>query len=477
MTALIQRDRVDGSKADTANGVNVGNFLLGTGNLWDCVQTLGVGVTSITAGTANLTQANAGLNLVDASGGNVVINMPACSAAVGALFQFKRLDTTANTVTINRAGSDTIDGASSLNLLAQYEYEEMRSNGVASWVRLNTLSNSQRARDSIGVLMPNLLINPDGEIAIEALGTRADGAYAEEQWYVLTQTGSISMSQVASPEDGYATSSRMTQSQASAQRMGMAQPLTAADTFKLRGRTITFACRCKLSSAGSVRMAILAWTGTADAITRDVVNNWASGTFTSSNFFLASNLSVVAVSAAQALGAGVAGTISVTGTLPSNANNLIVMYWTDGTVAQNVTLEAWARRVTETATPVDAIKRTKAEELTRCLPFAEASYNLGTTPGTATVAGAKRAWSISTTDFSDAGYTTFSAPKRAPPTITYYSTNGTVSNLYDETAAANFGGAMVQNLVSCRGFDMANSSAGLTVGRFYRWHWLAIARL
>lgn len=137
MTALIARDRIDGTKADTANGVNVANFLAGTGNAWDCLQTLGVGVTAIAAGTATLTQANAGLCLVDASGGAVVINLPACSAAVGALFQFKRIDTTANTVTINRAGGDTIDGQTSYVLSEQFDFVEMRGDGASAWRALN----------------------------------------------------------------------------------------------------------------------------------------------------------------------------------------------------------------------------------------------------------------------------------------------------------------------------------------------------
>lgn len=137
MTALTTRDRVDGSKPDTPNGVNVANLLLGLGNLYDCVQTLGVGVSSVAAGTATFTQANAGLVLVDASAGNVIINLPACSAAVSALYQFKRLDATANTVTINRAGGDTIDGAAAITLIEAFDFVEIRSDGVSTWRALN----------------------------------------------------------------------------------------------------------------------------------------------------------------------------------------------------------------------------------------------------------------------------------------------------------------------------------------------------
>ncbi len=150
MTALIARDRIDGSKTDTANGVNVANFLAGTGNAWDCLQTIGVGVSSVAAGTSTLTQANAGLVLVDATAGNVIINLPACSAAVGALFQFKRIDASANTVTINRASADTIDGFTSQTLVGQFDFLEMRGDGISAWRLLNVLANPARARAVLG---------------------------------------------------------------------------------------------------------------------------------------------------------------------------------------------------------------------------------------------------------------------------------------------------------------------------------------
>lgn len=137
MTALTARDRVDGSKPDTPNGVNVANLLLGLGNLYDCVQTLGIGVSSVAAGTATFTQANAGLVLADASAGNIIINLPACSAAVGAVYQFKRVDATANTVTINRAGGDTIDGVAAITLIEALDFVGIRSDGVSTWRALN----------------------------------------------------------------------------------------------------------------------------------------------------------------------------------------------------------------------------------------------------------------------------------------------------------------------------------------------------
>lgn len=153
MTALLARQYIDGSKPDTPQGVNVANLELGLGNAWDCLQTLGVGLTAVAAGVAALTQANAGLLLVDATAGNVTINMPACSAAVGALFQFKRVDNTpANTVTINRAGSDTIDSKSSVTLVDQFDFVAMRSDGVSAWDLLTNAAVAARETLTAGTL-------------------------------------------------------------------------------------------------------------------------------------------------------------------------------------------------------------------------------------------------------------------------------------------------------------------------------------
>ena len=179
MTAQIARQYADGSKPDTANGVSVSNLELGLGNLWDCMQTMGVGVSSIGAGTTTLTQANAGLNLVDASGGNVTINLPTAAAAIGALFQFKRLDASANTVTINRAGGDTIDGATSLSLSSQYELKDMRSDGVSVWRLLKAaLLSTIRVNSSNGVGSANTAIRSFATV-VQAQGsdiTRTDSA-------------------------------------------------------------------------------------------------------------------------------------------------------------------------------------------------------------------------------------------------------------------------------------------------------------
>jgi hypothetical protein len=94
------------------------------------------------AGIANITS-NTTLDLekhyirVDATSGNVTITLPAVSTAFGASvgieYIFKRIDNSGNTVTIQRAGSDTIDGATSFTLTTQYEVKKIIASSTSTW--------------------------------------------------------------------------------------------------------------------------------------------------------------------------------------------------------------------------------------------------------------------------------------------------------------------------------------------------------
>jgi hypothetical protein len=81
----------------------------------------------------NLTPADVGgAYEIDTTSGNVVVNLPsAASAGNGKGFIFKKTFAS-NTVTVNRAGSDTIDGATSKVLYGQYTALKISSNG-AGW--------------------------------------------------------------------------------------------------------------------------------------------------------------------------------------------------------------------------------------------------------------------------------------------------------------------------------------------------------
>jgi len=132
-------------------------------------------VTSVAA-TATLTLADAGLVVVDATGGDITITLPAASDLSAARFTFVRMDGTANTVTIDPAGADTIEGAASATLVGRLA---LIGNGVDTWwmddatvsqatdaapgvVELATAAEVQAGTDTSRAVTPATLGEHDG---------------------------------------------------------------------------------------------------------------------------------------------------------------------------------------------------------------------------------------------------------------------------------------------------------------------------
>lgn len=66
----------------------------------------------------------------DATGGSIVLTLPSAASNLGHWYVFKRLNSGANTVTIQPTLSQTIDGAANKVLTSQYEVVRIISNGT-----------------------------------------------------------------------------------------------------------------------------------------------------------------------------------------------------------------------------------------------------------------------------------------------------------------------------------------------------------
>lgn len=191
----------------------------------------------------------------------------------------------------------------------------------------------------------NLWDNSDMQIwQRSGVTTVADAAYGFDRVVNLCDGGSTTLSQLAQPTDGIPYAMRSTQPDAGPKRFGFLQIVEARNCIAYRGKNLAFALKVRCSASTTIRCALVAWTSTADAPTRDVVNNWASTTYTAGNFFVA-NTSTIAV-AATAVTANTWTDMLVSSTspggvvAPSTMNNLYMVVWTDTTQAQNVTLDA-----------------------------------------------------------------------------------------------------------------------------------------
>ena len=80
--------------------------------------------------TSDYTASASDFILADASAGNITITLPA--PVDGAKVAVKKIDSSANTVTINPNATEKIDGLSSLTLSTQYESYYLYSDG-SNW--------------------------------------------------------------------------------------------------------------------------------------------------------------------------------------------------------------------------------------------------------------------------------------------------------------------------------------------------------
>jgi uncharacterized protein YbaA (DUF1428 family) len=290
--------------------------------------------------------------------------------------------------------------------------------------------------------LPNLAHNGGAEVWQRgtSLSGLADVTYCADRWYVLTQTGTIAAAQAAGTL-GARYALQLTQSQGSAQRMGVAQVVEASDAIPYRGRTVRFQLTLKASANISVRFAVVEWTGTADAVTKDVVNDWTSSTYTAGNFFTSTTTTVTAVSASQGATTSYQ-TFSVAGTVSASCNNLVVFVWTEATIAQNFTLTVTEVGLYDGNAAQLWLPRPLAVELAICQRFflAYSAQPLGI--------------AINVADLYSWGVLTWTAEMRAAPAL------GTAS--YSVTSGS--AGTVSMALTTTKGARFSNGAANWTVG-------------
>ena len=248
-----------------------------------------------------------------------------------------------NRIALNKLNVDNVNGQS-LQALATGLLKNTNTTGVPSIAVPGT--DYMAPANIYG--MKNRLINGAFSINQPGLTSVADAAYHLDQWYALTETGNVTIAQQTDQENGQPTSLRMTQPDVTAKRMGSAQPIESINCRDLRGQAVALRARIRCSSSQAIRWAVIEWTGTADAITRDVVSSWTSSTFTPGNFFIATTTTVAATGSVTPA-ANTWTDLLASATISSSAKNLIVFIWSEGTLAQNATLDLGAVQLAQGA--------------------------------------------------------------------------------------------------------------------------------
>lgn len=216
----------------------------------------------------------------------------------------------------------------------------------------------------------NRIIN--GSMRINQYGSASynDDTYAVDRHYVLTQTAAIAVQTLGTFNNNQQFGMRMTQSQATAQRFGMAQIVENRNCHDFRGKSATFQASVRCSSTQNIRITILEWTGTADAPVSDVVLNWTSASYTAGGFFNSTTLAVVATSVFNCNTGD--NTIQTSGVVSSSLTNLICVITTDNAQAQNFILDVGNMQVERGSVATPFQPADLQTELNACLRYYQA---------------------------------------------------------------------------------------------------------
>lgn len=225
----------------------------------------------------------------------------------------------------------------------------------------------------------NLLIN--GSFAIWQRGTSqtgvSDRSYVADRWYVLAENAAINAARTDGSSQRYAA--RLTQANATAQRLGLAQIIEGANCRHLRGKKATLSGRARLSASGNARFAILSWTGSEDgdettdpnphfsSAAKDIVASWGSTSYTAGGFFASSNLVVEGVGSVACDGTNWEDfSLTTSANMSASMTNVFVVVWSESTLAQNVTLDLEAVQLEKGESANDFQQRSVGEELELC---------------------------------------------------------------------------------------------------------------
>jgi hypothetical protein len=298
----------------------------------------------------------------------------------------------------------------------------------------------------------NLLINPFGRVNQRNIGAGAltDGSYGVDRWIGLSQSNPITMGSTAGPTPMI----RLTQANASAQRMGASQQIEANDSRWLRGEKVSLSGKVQISASQRVNWAILEWTGSGNVAIRDVVNDWTNATLTPGNFFVSSNYNVLATGNLTPAANTLTDIPSLTATVGSSMNNLVVVIWTDQTAAQNVTLD-FALQLERGPQATALEHRPLEDELSACMRFYQSIDGTGLLGQVTSATGAYIVHK-------------FPVRMRATPTITLVKTAWAAASfeiLINALWVSNASASISGTTVTTQGFNtILGGFSGLTAG-------------
>jgi hypothetical protein len=215
--------------------------------------------------------------------------------------------------------------------------DDYASGDVLTAANMNDLAGTLNTLSGVGSsLNKNYLIN--GGFAVAQRGTsftsgaNNDDAYTLDRWYILSDTNDVidvTQETTTVPTNGeFAIALDV---ETVNKKFGIATIIENKDVIGLVGNTVTFSFKAKVSATtklDNVKAAIVAWSGTADTVTSDIISAWgAEGT----NPTLIANATYENTPANLNLTTSYA-TYSITAPVDTaSTQNLILFIWSDVT--------------------------------------------------------------------------------------------------------------------------------------------------
>ena len=241
--------------------------------LWDALNSAGFSDASRTTitSTSSLLTTQCGLLLVDATGGNITLTLPASGSATDdAFYILRRIDTTANTVTLQRAGSDTVEGGTSITLPPNSSTEIQIPGGSINWrvigIGAPTAAGTRAAISASAEPFRNIIINGDMSVdqrnagAAQTITAAAALAYCIDRFYAYC-TGANATGQQVTGAD--ARSRYRFTGAASVTAIGFGHRVEAKNSRHLAGQTCTISAKLSNSLLTTVNWALY-YANTAD---------------------------------------------------------------------------------------------------------------------------------------------------------------------------------------------------------------------
>jgi hypothetical protein len=208
-------------------------------------------------------------------------------------------------------------------------------------------------------LLSDTLTHESSWLAGLTLPDVADDTYGPSLWNVLSSANAPDIAAFSNVGANYTYAFGCTLDATG--QAGIVQFMTAQATRPLRGGVVSLSADIR-GSAGltHLRMAVISWTGTADAVTSDVVGSWGTG-----NPTLATSWAYIGTPVDIAVTTSLARHSVENLTVPTGANNIAVLIWTPDSQANADFWGVTRVKLEQGAAATEFVARDPGDELAR----------------------------------------------------------------------------------------------------------------